>query len=1003
MPKLSYLIRKCKGRENEKINESHRVNNKGETEIFSVLNEDSCRSSESICTSSHIETSWDTIAPLSDAQRECYTSNLNESNASTVSYLNILNDNLKEEYKIANEEISSDEKKWNESFVKLDVRDSSCSIEKDEKEKKKKDPLDGNEKKNNEPSKGTIEQGMHNLLEKSINNILLSKKSHMFHSIKILMPIYEEMDVHNVSEGSINLNVVDDIDCPIYVTRGYNEQDMKNEITHTTVTEKCKDGISISKPFCEIYEGNTNCKKNPMVEKGIEIQRIRVNPLNNVYTNFVMYENKIKKIEKNNRKEKIESDDKHDVLFAQNKLLKDISTIEKHVYISQLYNDILEGINYFNKLKVRQAYHCIRKTFLKKYCNDQKRRKNFLENTFVSEILYRYKIIKKIEVLFNLDVNESRDDMMKYSIILKRVYRNFLFDYIIDLVDVNGKMCLEKYVNWLRGGTCEDANRSEHTKGGYSEYVKSHTTVAADNPDSNEILRKHTLACGQSMRDKEGYAESEKAGEEVLERKNKKLVIRKKKHIMNKESKRKGIYDNFIPNKYIDFRHFHLAYQEEGSEVFYFVAKKELNPFKRGNNNSSAIWRGLRSEEATEAEESSEGVEETDNGNTGERSVKLRSKTRIKKVGTNKYAHNNMRAISGNDISDGKEEKNDISTEENCVGSDATTVTQKRGVITALQLSHVSMYIYVCMYVRARHGEWPVSYTCNHFAKCRFGISECKTLKERGMIDKIVYTKIAMPWIVRDRYLLMDLWICEDFECSKGIFLYASNFPKSSENSKDVPFGTDGCVEIDMTIHAFILPRNWSETVVKCYVEISPNANLNEMFITFLTKVFIKSCISHFAKACKNFEVSEEYNCEIKKNHVFYDHLRAAAEDSNIYQQQQEQEGVNAYIVIRTGAKTSPSPRLGITAYKRWHAHEGVAFFFSKQRRCGKCGMANVVTSRHNANLVHLCGASAFLHSIISYFPFGMPFCVEGFMQGRIYAEISLAILPLLFCCFRSA
>ncbi|SBT33725.1 conserved Plasmodium protein, unknown function [Plasmodium ovale wallikeri] len=864
MPKLSYLIRKCKGRENEKINESPRVNNKGEIEIFSVLNEDSCRSSESICTSSHIETSWDTIAPINDAQRECYTSNLNESNASTVSYLNILNDNLKEEYKIANEEISSDQKKWYEPFIKLDVRDSSCSNEKDEKEKKKKkkDPLDGNEKKNNEPSKGTIEQGMHNLVEKSINNILLSKKSHMFHSIKILMPIYEEMDVHNVSGEGINLNAVYDIDCPIYVTRGYNEQDMKKEITHTTVTEKCKDGLSISKPFCEMYEGNTNCKKNPIVERGIEIQRIRVNPLNNVYTNFVMYENKIKKIEKNNRKENIESDDKHDVLFAQNKLLKDISTIEKHNYISQLYNDILDGINHFNRLKVRQAYHCIRKTFLKKYCSDQMRRKNFLENTFVSEILYRYKIIKKIEVLFNLDVNESQDDMMKYSIILKRVYRNFLFDYIIDLVDVNGKMCLEKYINWLRGGTGEDANRSDHTKGGYSEFVKSHTTVAAYNPDNNEILRKHTLVCDQSMREKEGYAESEEEGEGVLERKNKKLVIRKKKHIMNKESKRKGIYDNFIPNKYIDFRHFHLAYQEEGSEVFYFVAKKELNPFKRGNNNSSsAIWRGLRSEEATEAEESSEGVDETDNGNTGERSVGMRSKTKVKKVGTNKYAHNNMRAISGNDISDGKEEKNDISTV----------------IYFYVNLLVPSNFIYVL----ATMTESTI-----------FGISECKTLKERGMIDKIVYTKIAMPWIIRDRYLLMDLWICEDFEYSKGIFLYASNFPKSSENSKDVPFGTDGCVEIDMTIHAFILPRNWSETVVKCYVEISPNANLNEMFITFLTKVFIKSCISHFAKACKNFEVNEEYKCEIKKNHVFYDHLRAAAEDSNIYQQGQEQSGV---------------------------------------------------------------------------------------------------------------
>lgn len=165
----------------------------------------------------------------------------------------------------------------------------------------------------------------------------------------------------------------------------------------------------------------------------------------------------------------------------------------------------------------------------------------------------------------------------------------------------------------------------------------------------------------------------------------------------------------------------------------------------------------------------------------------------------------------------------------------------------------------------------------------KFGISECKTLKQRGMLDKIVYTKIAMPWIIKDRFLLMDVWICEDFKFSKGIFLYASNFPKNSENMTNLVLDTDSCMEIDMAIHAFIAPRTFDQTVVKCYVEISPNINLNEFFISFLTKVFIKSCISHFVNACRNFQSNEEYNSELRKSGLFYDRLRKAAEECKIY------------------------------------------------------------------------------------------------------------------------
>ncbi|EUT86458.1 hypothetical protein PFAG_02327 [Plasmodium falciparum Santa Lucia] len=129
----------------------------------------------------------------------------------------------------------------------------------------------------------------------------------------------------------------------------------------------------------------------------------------------------------------------------------------------------------------------------------------------------------------------------------------------------------------------------------------------------------------------------------------------------------------------------------------------------------------------------------------------------------------------------------------------------------------------------------------------------------------------------------MDVWICEDFEYSRGIFLYATNFPRNTEINNNVNFDTDNCIEIDMSIHAFICPKSFDKTNVKCYVEISPNMNFNEFFISFITKVFIKSCITHFIKVCKEFEINEDYNKELQKNIFFYDKLRKAAKEYKIY------------------------------------------------------------------------------------------------------------------------
>ncbi|ETW36866.1 hypothetical protein PFTANZ_02448 [Plasmodium falciparum Tanzania (2000708)] len=94
----------------------------------------------------------------------------------------------------------------------------------------------------------------------------------------------------------------------------------------------------------------------------------------------------------------------------------------------------------------------------------------------------------------------------------------------------------------------------------------------------------------------------------------------------------------------------------------------------------------------------------------------------------------------------------------------------------------------------------------------------------------------------------------------------------------NVNFDTDNCIEIDMSIHAFICPKSFDKTNVKCYVEISPNMNFNEFFISFIT-----NCITHFIKVCKEFEINEDYNKELQKNIFFYDKLRKAAKEYKIY------------------------------------------------------------------------------------------------------------------------
>ncbi|SBS83643.1 conserved Plasmodium protein, unknown function, partial [Plasmodium malariae] len=618
----------------------------------------------------------------------------------------------------------------------------------------------------------------------------------------------------------------------------------------------------------------------------------------------------------NNKKEKLVKA-KYDILFAKSILQKEISTIEKHEYISQLYNDILEGINYFNKLKVRQAYHSIRDVFMKKYCKENNVKK-FIENVFVSEILYRYKIIKKVEIIFNLEINETSNDFVNYSIISKRVYKNFVFDYVIDLVDVNGKLCFMKYLYWL--SEQNKRNSLECNSKRYSIEFKSNNSFFVDTLSDEKNSERYMSMSSSSSRRKSNCSScdngnangsdngndnnSDSNREALNESENKKILNQKKKkkrkekkkkknnHILKKESKKKNTSEKCIANKYIDFGHFHLAYEDEDNEVFYFVTKKEFNVFKKIIS-KNAVEKKIRNDKENPqkggkraAREQEFDEEKKDQGDYSNKMNKNGNQNRDpdnSKDGNqdgsrdggqnddkNTFVHYDTKASpkvaipENNDVIGGNEEKSDINTV----------------IYFYINLLIPSNFIYVI--ATLIESEFFKSWIPFYSFPFKFGISECKTLKERGIVDKIVFTKIAMPWIVRDRYLLMDVWICEDFQFSKGIFLYASNFPKSSENTKNFIFETDSCMEIDMTVHAFISPKNFEETFVKCYVEISPNTNLNEIFISFLTKVFIKSCISHFAKACKNFEFNEEFNNELRKNHLFYDQLRKAAKESRV-------------------------------------------------------------------------------------------------------------------------
>ncbi|GAW80155.1 hypothetical protein, conserved [Plasmodium gonderi] len=895
MPRLSYFIRKCKGKEGEKINEHEEV------EIFSILNEDNCYSSDQFDVDSHVEENWNySILQDNQKNKNRQVSNFSEKNGSNVrNYLHTLSHDQKEECPNGNGETSTFEKGSFERLSKMcpyeeeppDKRQDGISNESNNKSNKWIS-TQRNCKRENSAVSDAKEQLIKNTREETLNNILLSKKSHIFHSIKILTPKTNGKNAYCKTKGKSS-----DV-----AANGGKRETM---IEGRTVSE-----LKISE--CA-YDADGN--DNHINEEFIRKNKKRRTSLNNIYTNFTLYENKVKQIEKKKKKikgqkgekegkeekeekgekgEKGEKEEKYDILFTKHKLLTYIESLKKHVHVSELYNDILGSINYFNKLKVREAYHSLRDIYIKKYANSKDAKiKKFHENVFVSEIFYRYKIMKKIEHIFNIYVKDTWDDFLNYSVISKRVYRNFIFDYLIDLDDVNGTMPFSKYTNPLSGNS--------------NEFLSSFTSQISeeyrnDNSDVEEYVSDEKCSSYCSKEKVEASGETEQEDELKINHdgvKGKKL--KKKKNTQKRENKRKHTETKRITNKYIDYGHFHLAYDDEDdNEVYYFVTKKEFNLFKQICSRKFGDEQLLSMEEKEiddmfakhEVEDNSDQfqtAEEDDEEKFEEMYEEKREMTRdmkckAKREAKKRYTRNkkckdkSKKSLSKSNLTygDANEVYIGLGRNEEKEKSDMNTV-----IYFYVNLLIPSNFIYViaAMIESTLFKSWIPFYSFPF----KFGISECKTVKERGIIDKIVYTRIAMPWIIKDRFLLMDIWICEDFKFSKGIFLYASNFPKSSENMKNLVLDTDGCMEIDMTIHAFISPKSIEQTFVKCYVEISPNINLSEIFISFLTKVFIKSCISHFVNACKNFQFNEEYANELHKSDLFYDRLRKAAEECNIY------------------------------------------------------------------------------------------------------------------------
>ncbi|KMZ81355.1 hypothetical protein PVIIG_02782 [Plasmodium vivax India VII] len=789
MPKLSYLIRKCKGKDGDKISAHEEV------EVFSILNEDSCYSSDQVDVDSHVEEGW-AEAILADNQRNKHRqgSNSSETNGSSA-------------------------KKFSRSPGGNSKE--ACKGGKDDSPNEQVTSSSG---------------------EKNLDNIMLSKRAHIFHSLKILSPKGEGKG----ETGGVEAGLTGRSDAAGRTTEGSHDTGGKR-----TPGEECP-------------------KQNNK----------RRNPLKNTYKNFTLYENKVKRMEKKTKKTKEKKKEKYDILFAKWRLASYIDPLQQHPHVSELYNDILGSINHLNRLNVREAYHHLRDVYVKKYAiQGEGKKKQFFQNRFVSEILYRYKMMNKIELIFNMHVKDTWDDFWNFSVILKKVYRNFIFDYLIDLVDVNGMLCFSRYMKSPSGSSDE---------GSASLTVQTSEEFASDG---------EAVQAAEGVEDVGGAARAGKShektlsegsnGEEEYSRCEKRCSNSRGSRARRRESKRKGGAPRCIDNKYIDYGHFHLAYDdEEDNEVFYFVTKKEFNSFKRIY--SRKLAEGLLNAEGQEEEDEGgtppgeeassdqfQTAEESEEDSEETREVKSEAKRRAKRQSTPKE---NMKK-SANQSMRKREDANVESTHSRIEERERSDLNTFIYFYVNLLIPSNFVYVVAAMIESTLFRSWIPFYSFPF----KFGISECKTLKQRGMLDKIVYTKIAMPWIIKDRFLLMDVWICEDFKFSKGIFLYASNFPKNSENMTNLVLDTDSCMEIDMAIHAFIAPRTFDQTVVKCYVEISPNINLNEFFISFLTKVFIKSCISHFVNACRNFQSNEEYNSELRKSGLFYDRLRKAAEECKIY------------------------------------------------------------------------------------------------------------------------
>ncbi|CAA9987360.1 conserved Plasmodium protein, unknown function [Plasmodium knowlesi strain H] len=796
MPKLSYLIRKCKGKDGEKISEQEEV------DAFSILNEDSCYSSDHVDMDSHVEEGW------ADA---------------------ILADNKKNKHRQGSKSSGTN-------------GSSAHQLSRDPDGSSKEGCKSGKEETYNE--KVTSSSG-----EEILDNIVLSKRAHIFHSLKILYPKGEE----------------------------------KGETEGGETGTKGKDDEMI-----QLNEGLQNTDGNLPPGEGCQKQSSKLrNPLKNTYKNFTVYENKVKQMEKKKKKK----NEKYDILYAKCRLSSYIDTLQKHQHVSELYNDILESINHLNKLNVREAYHHLRDVYVKKYSTQKEiQKKKFFENQFVSEILYRYKIMNKIELIFNMYVKDTWNDFFNYSVISKKVYKNFIFDYLIDLVDVNGMLCFSRYTNWTSGSS-DDISASLTVQS--SEEFVSEAEGEEDLKDAKDVARggKPLERCpekslSEGSDGEEEYKRCEKRFSNTRDN-------RRGRRARKRESKRKNSASRYIDNKYIDYGHFHLAYDdEEDNEVFYFVTKKEFNSFKRIY--SRKLGEGLLRAEGQEEEDDEEDTPSAEEASSDQFQTAEESEEDIGKTSDSKSEPKGGSRRRTNRQSTHKEKvkkfANESMTKREDVNMESTNSRieeRERSDLNTFIYFYVNLlipsnfvYVIAAMIESNLFKSWIPFYSFPF----KFGISECKTLKQRGMLDKIVYTKIAMPWLIKDRCLLMDVWICEDLKFSKGIFLYASNIPKNSENMTNLDLDTDSCMEIDMAIHAFIAPRTFDETVVKCYVEISPNINVNEFFISFLTKVFIKSCISHFVNACRNFQFNEVYKSELRKSNLFYDRLRKAAEECNIYE-----------------------------------------------------------------------------------------------------------------------